>query len=360
MQGVDTALFPLCHGNNTKPNCPPILPVNLHLFCFPFSPLSLSGMYCQLSRGAFKSLPASFTSPWNQLHYAGPFSVPTYRGKDGPGLGIYSPRWRPQSHLQHSFSSPQDPCYPRTPTAVASSYCSWSFSWRCQKRLFFFFRQQTSTALRDTLCAAGCLPLSCTVLSELSPHPWLSAALLLKAYPQVTAELLAQWALTTFPLYAARAASTTSSTSSTSAGTFCCHYLRLTPTSRSAPVVQRWVVFFIGLCRTRLAIQSTCCSKQSTAAFYSAEPWRDACLDRDGAASLVFWRHIWCFCNTVKHHFFTPHPRPPRPPARPPFCMMLEGPSWTRSQAVFLFNLDKRSSVFLSIFTPCAQEYWRP
>lgn len=87
MQGVDTALLSLCHGNNTKPNCPPILPVNLHLFCFPFSPLSLSGMYCQLSRGAFKSLPASFTSPWNQLHYAGPFSVPPYRGKDGPELG---------------------------------------------------------------------------------------------------------------------------------------------------------------------------------------------------------------------------------------------------------------------------------
>lgn len=102
MQGVGTALLPLCHGNNTKPNCPPILPVNLHLFCFPFSPLSLSGMYCQPSRGAFQSLPASFTSPWNQLHYAGPFSVPPNRGKDGPGLGIYSPHWRPQSHLQES------------------------------------------------------------------------------------------------------------------------------------------------------------------------------------------------------------------------------------------------------------------
>lgn len=142
MQGVDTALFPLCHGNNTKPNCPPILPVNLHLFCFPFSPLSLSGMYCQLSRGAFKSLPASFTSPWNQLHYAGPFSAPPYRRKDGQHSGSILPT-RGRSHTFNTSSTPpgsrSSGCHLWASTAVASFPCPWSFSWRRQKRVLLFF-----------------------------------------------------------------------------------------------------------------------------------------------------------------------------------------------------------------------------
>lgn len=192
MQGVDTALFSLCHGNNTKPNCPPILPVNLHLFCFPFSPLSLSGMYCQLSRGAFQSLPASFTSPWNQLHYAGPFSVPPYRRKDGPALGIYSPCSRPQSHLQHLLNPPRVPL--KRLSSLAFNCCSFfllpmKFLLTASKEglvvfCFFVFFLRNSQARRcvtrypqHTAVAAGCLPRSLTVLSELSPHPWLSAVL---------------------------------------------------------------------------------------------------------------------------------------------------------------------------------------
>lgn len=37
----NTVLFPLCHANNAKPNCPPILLVNLHLFRYFLAFLSL-------------------------------------------------------------------------------------------------------------------------------------------------------------------------------------------------------------------------------------------------------------------------------------------------------------------------------
>lgn len=40
MQGVDTVLFSLCHGNNTKPNCPPFCLSTCIYFVFLFSFLS--------------------------------------------------------------------------------------------------------------------------------------------------------------------------------------------------------------------------------------------------------------------------------------------------------------------------------
>lgn len=39
-QGVDTVLFSLCHGNNTKPNCPPFCLSTCIYFVFLFSFLS--------------------------------------------------------------------------------------------------------------------------------------------------------------------------------------------------------------------------------------------------------------------------------------------------------------------------------
>lgn len=97
MQGADTVLFSLCHGNNTKPNCPPFCLSSCIYFVFLFLFFLrhvLSGFL-----GYVQVPPSIIHHSWNQLYY--PASLfNSYRGKDRK-IWIYSLR---QPH--HTFSYP--------------------------------------------------------------------------------------------------------------------------------------------------------------------------------------------------------------------------------------------------------------
>lgn len=80
MRGVDTVLFSLCHGNNTKPNCPPFCLSTCIYFVFLFSFLSSACTVRFLGVRLSPSLHHSPTPGTNYIIRPDPFN--SYRGKD--------------------------------------------------------------------------------------------------------------------------------------------------------------------------------------------------------------------------------------------------------------------------------------
>lgn len=209
MQGVDTLLFSLCHGNNAKPDCPTLCLSNCIYISF-LSPARIVRFLLVLF-----SLSLHHSSPLEPIiSFGRRFLVPA-EGTTEKRIYIYFP-----CRQHHTFtntllksrsrdfnSSPCCLCPPLTLLLVLSWLDSWNFSWRGEEVSCCLRRRHTARwhIICLSVAAAGGLPQSPTTsLSALSPHPWLSAVHWLKAYPRASAELPGQWTLTTFPLFAVR------------------------------------------------------------------------------------------------------------------------------------------------------------
>lgn len=182
MQGVDTVLFSLCHGNNTKPNCPPFCLSTCIYFVSLFSFLSLA---CTVSSLGVRLSPSPRHSPapgTNYIMQARPFQ---FRPSEGRTCRILDPfSLLAASHL---FNAPKIPLETLSSVALPSLQPSqflplpMKFLMTARMRVLLFLQQPAHRCvthyLLQTAIAAGCLPPSLTVLSELSPHPRLSAVL---------------------------------------------------------------------------------------------------------------------------------------------------------------------------------------
>lgn len=109
MQGVDTVLFSLCHGNNTKPNCPPFCLSTCIYFVFLFSFLSLA---CTVSFLGVRLSPSLHHSPLLEpiLLCGQALSIPTQRRTER-NLDLLSVPVA--SHLHYSSDPTQEIVIPR-------------------------------------------------------------------------------------------------------------------------------------------------------------------------------------------------------------------------------------------------------